>query len=99
MRESENPLMPAAGKTDAPPLSVEARCVRLPAKADDPASIAPVVERRDLSRRGSELLIEVKAAAVNPSDVKDSTGPMPFAIFPRTHGSDYYGVEVDRSVA
>jgi len=34
----------------------------LPAKADDPASIAPVVERRALSRRGSELLIEVKAA-------------------------------------
>jgi NADPH:quinone reductase len=87
--------MPAAGKTDAPPLSVEARCVRLPAKADDPASIAPVVERCDLSRRGSELLIEVKAAAVNPSDVKAATGLMPYAVFPRTPGRDYAGVVVD----
>ncbi len=95
MRESENPLMPAAGKTDAPPLSVEARSVRLPAKADDPASIAPVVERCDLSRRGSELLIEVKAAAVNPSDVKAATGLMPYAVFPRTPGRDYAGVVVD----
>src|SRR5258705_11029197 len=95
MRESENPLMPAAGKTDAPPLSVEARSVRLPAKADDPASIAPVVERRDLSRRGSEVLIEVKAAAVNPSDVKAATGLMSYAIFPRTPGRDYAGIVID----
>jgi NADPH:quinone reductase len=87
--------MPAAGKTAAPPVSVEARSVRLPAKADDPASIAPVVERRALSRTGNELLIEVKAAAVNPSDVKAATGLMPYAIFPRTPGRDYAGVVVD----
>src|SRR5258705_1520859 len=95
MRESEKPVMPAATKTAAPPVSVEARSVRLPAKADDPASIAPVVERCDLSRRGSELLIEVKAAAVNPSDVKAATGLMPYAVFPRTPGRDYAGVVVD----
>ncbi len=87
--------MPAARKTAAPPVSVEARSVRLPAKADDPASIAPVVERRALSRTGNELLIEVKAAAVNPSDVKAATGLMPYAIFPRTPGRDYAGVVVD----
>jgi len=87
--------MPAARKTAAPPVSVEARSVRLPAKADNPASIAPVVERRALSRTGNELLIEVKAAAVNPSDVKAATGLMPYAIFPRTPGRDYAGVVVD----
>ncbi len=87
--------MPAARKTAAPPVSVEARSVRLPAKADDPASIAPVVERRALSRTGNELLIEVKAAAVNPSDVKAATGLMPYAVFPRTPGRDYAGVVVD----
>jgi NADPH2:quinone reductase len=87
--------MPAARKTAAPLVSVEARSVRLPAKADDPASIAPVVERRALSRTGNELLIEVKAAAVNPSDVKAATGLMPYAIFPRTPGRDYAGVVVD----
>jgi len=87
--------MPAARKTAATPVSVEARSVRLPAKADNPASIAPVVERRALSRTGNELLIEVKAAAVNPSDVKAATGLMPYAIFPRTPGRDYAGVVVD----
>src|SRR3954449_3855438 len=87
--------MPVAKTTDAQPLSVEARSVRLQALAGDPARIAPVVERRTLSRAGNELLIEVKAAAVNPSDVKAATGLMPYAIFPRTPGRDYAGVVID----
>jgi NADPH:quinone reductase len=87
--------MTAAQKTDARPLSVEARCVRLAAKADNPAAIAPVVERHALVRAENELLIEVKAAAVNPSDVKAATGLMPYAVFPRTSGRDYAGVVVD----
>jgi NADPH:quinone reductase-like Zn-dependent oxidoreductase len=77
------------------PLGVEARCVRLPAKAADPASLAPVVERRTLSRAANEVLIEIRAAAVNPSDVKAATGLMPYAIFPRTPGRDYAGVIID----
>jgi hypothetical protein len=43
-----------------------------------------VVETHDLSRGDSDLLIEVKAAAVNPSDVKAATGLMPYACF-RAH--------------
>ena len=69
--------------------------MRLLAKADDPASLAPVVERRTLSRGANELLIEVKAAAVNPSDVKAATGLMPYAVFPRTPGRDYAGFVID----
>jgi NADPH:quinone reductase-like Zn-dependent oxidoreductase len=69
--------------------------VRLPAKAADPASLAPVVERRTLSRAANEVLIEIRAAAVNPSDVKAATGLMPYAIFPRTPGRDYAGVIID----
>ena len=69
--------------------------MRLPAKADDPASLAPVVERRTLARDANELLIEVKAAAVNPSDVKAATGLMPYAVFPRTPGRDYAGIVID----
>ena len=69
--------------------------MRLLAKADDPASLAPVVERRPLSRAANELLIEVKAAAVNPSDVKAATGLMAYAVFPRTPGRDYAGVVID----
>jgi NADPH:quinone reductase len=85
----------ASKKHHTPPVTVEARCVRLPAKADDPASLAPVIERRPLSRAANELLIEVKAAAVNPSDVKAATGLMAYAVFPRTPGRDYAGVVMD----
>ena len=42
-----------------------------------------------------EVLIEVKAAAVNPSDVKAATGLMPYAVFPRTSGRDYAGVVIE----
>src|SRR5580704_2889346 len=91
----EKVMMPAPRRPDSPPASVEARCVRLPAKAADAASIAPVVERRPLSRAANELLIEVKAAAVNPSDVKAATGLMAYAVFPRTPGRDYAGVVID----
>ncbi|MFL6792733.1 MAG: zinc-binding alcohol dehydrogenase family protein [Bradyrhizobium sp.] len=87
--------MPVAQKPDDRPATVEARCVRLPAKAADAASLAPAVETRALSRGANELLVEVKAAAVNPSDVKAATGLMPYAAFPRTPGRDYAGVVID----
>lgn len=76
-------------------VAAEGPCVRLLAKADDPASIAPSIERRALLRAANEVLIEVKAAAVNPSDVKAATGLMPYAVFPRTPGRDYAGVVID----
>ncbi|MDE2601052.1 MAG: zinc-binding alcohol dehydrogenase family protein [Bradyrhizobium sp.] len=75
--------------------SAEARCVRLLAQAADLAAIAPVVERHALARSADQVLIEVKAAAVNPSDVKAATGLMPYAVFPRTPGRDYAGVVID----
>src|ERR1700754_4829835 len=75
--------------------AVEARCVRLNAKAENAAAIAPVVEHHRLARGANEVLIEVKAAAVNPSDVKAATGLMPYAVFPRTPGRDYAGVVID----
>jgi NADPH:quinone reductase-like Zn-dependent oxidoreductase len=76
-------------------LTVEARCVRLNAKAANADALAPAVERRSLSRAPNEVLIEIKAAAVNPSDVKAATGLMPYAVFPRTPGRDYAGVIID----
>ena len=53
----------------APTTTVEARCVRLDSKAENAAAIAPVVERHALTRGPNDLLIEVKAAAVNPADI------------------------------
>ncbi|MGY3239219.1 MULTISPECIES: quinone oxidoreductase family protein [unclassified Bradyrhizobium] len=75
--------------------TVEARCVRLNAKAESAAAVTPVVEQHRLSRGPNDLLIEVKAAAVNPSDVKAATGLMPYAVFPRTPGRDYAGMVID----
>ncbi|HLZ00580.1 MAG TPA: zinc-binding alcohol dehydrogenase family protein [Bradyrhizobium sp.] len=75
--------------------AVEARCVRLKAGAENAAALAPVVERHTLARAASQVLIEIKAAAVNPSDVKAATGLMPHAVFPRTSGRDYAGIVVD----
>ena len=74
---------------------VEATCVRLNAKAADAASITPVIERRSLSRRPDEVVVAIKAAGVNSSDVKAATGLMPYAVFPRTPGRDFSGVVVD----
>ncbi len=88
-------MQPPPKIPDGPPVPVEARCVRLPAKAENVAGIAPLVERRTLIRPPNELLIEVKAAAVNPSDVKAATGLMPYAVFPRTPGRDYAGIVID----
>jgi len=75
--------------------TVDARCVRLAARAEDAASLAPAVERQVLSRGPDQVLIEVKAAAVNPSDVKAATGLMAYAVFPRTPGRDYAGLVID----
>jgi NADPH:quinone reductase len=75
--------------------TAQVRCVRLLAKADDPDAILPTVETHALARAANEVLIEIKAAAVNPSDVKAATGLMPYAVFPRTPGRDYAGVVID----
>ena len=40
-------------------------------------------------------LVQIKAAAINPSDVKATLGIMPKAIFPRTPGRDFAGLVVD----
>ncbi len=88
-------MNPAPKKSNGSPSVAEASCVRLPAKANDPSSIEPVIEQRPLSRAENEVLIEVKAAAVNPSDVKAATGLMPYAVFPRTPGRDYAGIVID----
>ncbi|AYC32479.1 zinc-binding alcohol dehydrogenase family protein [Pseudomonas cavernae] len=41
-----------------------------------------------------EVLIEIKAAGLNPSDVKNVLGRFPYTTLPRTPGRDYAGVIV-----
>jgi NADPH:quinone reductase len=79
-----------------PAAGIEARCLRLHEKAADAASVSPSIEVRRLAReRPEDVLVEVKAAAVNPSDVKAAIGMMPYAVFPRTPGRDYAGVVIE----
>jgi NADPH:quinone reductase len=87
--------MPVENRNEGRPVPVEARGVRLLTKAETLALLAPVIEQRTLSRAENQVLIEVKAAAVNPSDVKAATGLMAYAVFPRTPGRDYAGVVID----
>ncbi|RTL71657.1 MAG: zinc-binding alcohol dehydrogenase family protein [Hyphomicrobiales bacterium] len=72
--------------------AVTARALRLEAKAADPGSLLPTVASRPLSRtRPEDVIVEIAAAAVNPSDVKAAIGMMPYAVFPRTPGRDFAG--------
>src|SRR3954449_363867 len=75
--------------------SIEATALRLNAKAKDAAALAPAVEPCVLTRGADDVVVEVKAAGVNPSDVKAATGLMPYAVFPRTPGRDFAGIIVD----
>jgi NADPH:quinone reductase-like Zn-dependent oxidoreductase len=75
--------------------AIEATALRLNAKAADAASLMPSIEKRLIARGPGEAVVEVKAAGVNPSDVKAATGLMPYAIFPRTPGRDFAGVVID----
>jgi NADPH:quinone reductase-like Zn-dependent oxidoreductase len=76
-------------------MEVDAMCVRFNAVVADAGAVAPFVDHRKLSRGSDDVLVEVSAAGVNPSDVKAATGLMPYAVFPRTPGRDYAGVVID----
>jgi NADPH2:quinone reductase len=84
-----------ANKKSADALAFKATTLRLNAKAADAASIAPSIEERWLTPGLQDVVVEIKAAAVNPSDVKAAMGLMPYATFPRTPGRDFAGIVVD----
>jgi NADPH:quinone reductase len=73
----------------------EASCLRFHAKAADVSLLAPRLEKRSMVRAEDEVVVQIKAAGVNPSDVKAATGLMPYAVFPRTPGRDFAGVVIE----
>jgi NADPH2:quinone reductase len=75
--------------------STEATALRLNAKVADAASLEPAIETRALTWGPDDAVVEIRAAGVNPSDVKAATGLMPYAVFPRTPGRDFAGVVVE----
>lgn len=72
------------------------RRLRLMRKADSIDAIDLRQETCDLPPRGpDELLVELRAAGVNRSDVAAAMGRMPQAVWPRTPGRDWAGVVVE----
>ena len=75
--------------------SITATSLRLAAKAECIECVAPTVEQVTLTRsRESDVIVEIRAAAINPSDAKAAIGLMPHALFPRTPGRDYAGIVI-----
>jgi NADPH:quinone reductase-like Zn-dependent oxidoreductase len=76
--------------------AITATSLRLAAKAERIEAVAPVIERQVLARANeADALVEIKAAAVNPSDAKAAIGLMSHAVFPRTPGRDFAGVVLE----
>jgi len=72
------------------------QALMLTAKALKPEEIAPsIVAMKRPKALKYEAVVEVRAAAINPSDVKAALGMMPHAIWPRTPGRDFAGTVVD----
>ena len=72
------------------------RRLRVLRKADSPDEIDLRLETCEPPARGpDELLIELRAAGVNRSDVAATMGRMPQAVWPRTPGRDWAGVVIE----
>lgn len=70
-----------------------ARALRVTEKSPDLDNLKIDVVDVAVPRPGpGQVLVEIVAAGVNPSDVKASLGHMPHAIWPRTPGRDFGGI-------
>jgi NADPH:quinone reductase-like Zn-dependent oxidoreductase len=86
-------------KSPASPVG-ESRALRLSAKVASVDDVAFELRCAPLTPPApGDAVVEVHAAAVNPSDVKAALGMMPYAVFPRTPGRDFAGVVVDGPAA
>jgi NADPH2:quinone reductase len=73
-----------------------ATCLRIAAKADRVENVSLGTEQRTLAcSRAGDALVEIRAAAINPSDAKATIGLMPHAVFPRTPGRDFAGLVIE----
>ena len=71
---------------------MRAQAVRFHAKAANLEALSPAIESVELPDPAPGMaLVQITAAAVNPSDVKAALGAMPYAVFPRTSGRDFAG--------
>ncbi|MBV8684401.1 MAG: zinc-binding alcohol dehydrogenase family protein [Caulobacteraceae bacterium] len=67
--------------------------LRVYEKAGDIGALKLALEPWDPPKpHPGEVVVEIRAAGVNPSDVKAMLGAMPHAVWPRTPGRDWAGV-------
>src|SRR6202008_2339891 len=59
-----------------------------------PPSVLAIEEVPRPEPHDGEALVQVKAAAINPSDVKNVSGNFPATTLPRTPGRDFAGIVV-----
>jgi NADPH:quinone reductase-like Zn-dependent oxidoreductase len=74
------------------------RAIRVHAKAETAIALPATVRLEDAATPAPsqfQVLIEVHASGVNPSDGKAILGAMPHAVWPRTPGRDFAGIVVD----
>ncbi len=80
--------------------SFTATALRVHEKAGTIENVMLAVEKVSLIReREDQVIVEIAAAGVNPSDVKAAIGMMPYAVWPRTPGRDFSGVVVEGPAA
>lgn len=79
-----------------PNVNGAARALRVEQKAADLASLQlALVDQPPPTPAAGMAVVQVGAAAVNPSDVKATLGLMPKAVWPRTPGRDFAGTVID----
>lgn len=67
--------------------------LRVDEKSEDLDNLKIVLDDAIVPNAGpGQVLVEIVAAGVNPSDVKASLGHMPHAVWPRTPGRDFGGI-------
>lgn len=77
------------------PVNGAARALRVEQKAADLASLQlAIVDQPPPTPAAGMAVVQVGAAAVNPSDVKATLGLMPKAVWPRTPGRDFAGTVI-----
>jgi NADPH:quinone reductase len=73
--------------------------IRVAGKVDNPEALDAALQLTEIelprASPAGYAVVEVRAAGVNPSDVRAVLGAMPHAVWPRTPGRDYAGVVVD----
>jgi len=77
------------------PFSRDCRRLHVVAKAEDVSRLDLQMSVEPVRWGDGQAVIEIGAAAVNPSDVKATLGMMPHARWPRTPGRDFAGTVVE----